>query len=341
MFRAAFVLGLLVAAVCGGADAASLLHKSHARPVVAPVDSESSCVNNATHCTCVVNNYRTLIEVAGSSPKMCTLNPEEFEGHKCSCPGNALCEREEFSCNKLKAIGEFGANGQVRCEEIVDAQCLKAVNPDICSTHVNVFVDGTLAGCVTNVPVATNVDDAYGYASARANNIENVEYDRVNLRLIETTANEDVHLCVIYGNWQIGELVNPDDPTLSRKEKSKITADFPLHYEIKDDPSDTYNGDGTTQLLTSHQHYAYKSDGFCIGPLLSDGGGFRAEFYDLDNMLGLNVQTYDSQTGSIENLARWSFADHRPAGELREDGRANGDESVVVDFKPTCQCGLV
>uniref|UniRef100_A0A7S1TJJ3 Uncharacterized protein n=1 Tax=Erythrolobus australicus TaxID=1077150 RepID=A0A7S1TJJ3_9RHOD len=337
--------GVLVAAILAGAfcaaNAAPLLRSNHVRPVIGPVDPDGSCVNNATHCTCIASNYRTLIEVAGSSPKMCSLNPDEFEGHKCACPGNALCEREEFSCNKLKAVGEFGANGQVRCDEVIDGRCIKAFNPDVCSSFVNVFVDGTLAGCVANVPVTTNVDDAYGYGSARANNIENVEYDRINLRLVETTANEDVHLCVIYGNWQVGELVNPYDPTLSRKEKSRITADFPLHLEIKDDPNDFYAGDGTTELLTSHQHYAYKSDGFCIGPLLSDGGGFRAEFYDLDNMLGINVQTYNNQTGSIENLARWSFADHRSAGELREDGRANGDESVVVDFQPTCQCGLV
>mmetsp|Transcript_1645 Transcript_1645/g.3494 ORF Transcript_1645/g.3494 Transcript_1645/m.3494 type:complete len:337 (-) Transcript_1645:14-1024(-) len=335
--RGSVAMVVFVSVLCA-ASATPVVKRNALRQVVAEVDPKESCVNNATHCTCIDSTYRRLIPIEGSYPKKCTIDPVEIESNKCACPGTSLCEREIFPCSKTQAVGEVDTSGEVVCTEIQDASCKKVMKPEPCSHHVNVFVNGEKAGCVNNVPVSSNVDEAYGYGDAKAQNIENVEYDRINLRLIETTMNNELHLCVIYGNWKVGEVELPNDPELSRKEKSKITADFPLFIEIKDDPNDFYSGDGTTEILTQHAHYAHKSDGYCLGPLLGDGSGIRAEFYDLDNIFGLNVQTYSKDTLSIENLAKWSFADYLPASALQADGRSDGDESVVVDFKPTCSC---
>mmetsp|Transcript_11419 Transcript_11419/g.24624 ORF Transcript_11419/g.24624 Transcript_11419/m.24624 type:complete len:336 (+) Transcript_11419:168-1175(+) len=334
--RGTIFVAVLASALCA-ASALPVLNRNSLRASVAKVANSESCVNNATHCTCVEGAlYRPLIEIEGSSPKMCRLNPE-IEGNKCACPGTALCEKETFSCSKLQATGEFNEFGQVACTEIIDATCEKANKPEPCSSNVNVFVNGAKAGCVRNVPVASNVDDAYGYGDAKAQNVENVQFDRINLRLIETTTNNEIHMCVIYGNWKLGEASHASDGDV-REVRSKVTAGFPLNFEIQDDPGDVYGGDGTNEITTFHRYWATKSDGYCIGPLVGDGSGFRAEFYDLDFMEGLNVQTYNEATTGIDNLASWSFADHVPAVALRPDGRTNGDESVVVDFQPTCSC---
>mmetsp|Transcript_12604 Transcript_12604/g.27486 ORF Transcript_12604/g.27486 Transcript_12604/m.27486 type:complete len:336 (+) Transcript_12604:124-1131(+) len=334
--RGAVIVTVFATVLCA-CSALPVLNQNSLRPEIAKVAASESCVNNATHCTCVEGKtYRPLVEIEGTSPKMCRLN-DEVEGNKCGCPGTALCEKEVFSCSKLQATGEFNELGQVACTEIIDGTCEKASKPEQCSQNVNVFVNGDKAGCVRNVPVESNVDDAYGYGDWKAQNVENVQFDRVNLRLIETTANSEIHLCVIYGNWKLGEASYSTDSD-TREVKSKITADFPLNFEIQDDPNDQYGGDGTTEISTFHRYIATKSDGYCIGPLVGDGSGFRAEFYDMDFMAGLNVQTYNEVTSGIENLASWSFNDHIPAVALRPDGRANGDESVVVDFKPTCSC---
>mmetsp|Transcript_11070 Transcript_11070/g.23746 ORF Transcript_11070/g.23746 Transcript_11070/m.23746 type:complete len:337 (-) Transcript_11070:667-1677(-) len=336
MSRGAIIAAVLASAVCA-ASAAPTLQPSSLRPVVGPIDDAASCVNNATHCTCVERNYRRLVLIEGSMPKMCMMDPTEIEGNKCACPGTALCEKEEFSCNKMQAEGEFDENGHVACTEIFDSKCQKALKPETCSSFINVFVNGAKAGCVRNIPVTSNVDDAYGYGDSKAQNVENVQFDYINLRLIETTANNDVHMCMIYGNWKEGVDLYSSDGDV-REVRTKITADFPMSFEIQDDPGDQYSGDGTNEIGTFHRYWATKSDGFCIGPLLGDGSGFRAEFSDLDFMAGLNVQTYNSDTLGIENLASWKLSDHFPATALRADGRANGDEGVIVDFKPTCSC---
>eukprot|EP00183_Erythrolobus_madagascarensis_P004873 CAMPEP_0185856690 /NCGR_PEP_ID=MMETSP1354-20130828/29128_1 /TAXON_ID=708628 /ORGANISM="Erythrolobus madagascarensis, Strain CCMP3276" /LENGTH=337 /DNA_ID=CAMNT_0028558951 /DNA_START=58 /DNA_END=1071 /DNA_ORIENTATION=- len=336
--RAAVFAAVVAAWLCV-ASAKSELEHSVQRPIaIAQVDPQASCVSNETHCTCLPTQHRRLVKIPDTNPQMCYLDPMEFESHKCACPGNALCEKLEFACEKLEAFGEFNAEGHVPCTEVRDPTCYGAGNPEPCSAHVNVFVDGVLKGCVDNIPVDSNVDDAYGYGDYKAQNIENVELDYINLRFIETTQNSELHFCVIYGNWKLGEVLHPNG-AFDRHEKAKITADFPLHIEIKDDASDFYAGDGTNEVLTEHTHYASKSDGYCLGPLLGDGSGVRAEFYDLNNIFGLNVQTYDSDTTSIVNLANWAFADHRPATDLQADGHSNGDESVIVEFRPTCTCG--
>eukprot|EP00182_Erythrolobus_australicus_P002321 CAMPEP_0185829182 /NCGR_PEP_ID=MMETSP1353-20130828/97_1 /TAXON_ID=1077150 /ORGANISM="Erythrolobus australicus, Strain CCMP3124" /LENGTH=340 /DNA_ID=CAMNT_0028526943 /DNA_START=81 /DNA_END=1103 /DNA_ORIENTATION=- len=315
-------------------------HLAAVRPVT-PELPEPSCIMNSTHCSCLEKSYRSLI----ASPERfgrCILDEERI-GASCSCPGTSICERSVEPCGtkKLRATGPMAEDGTVPCEALPDAQCERASNPKHCTGAVNVFIDGVAKGCIKTIPVLSDVDDAYGYASYRANNIENVEYDYINLRFIETRANEDLHFCVIYGNWRIGEIVNPNDPTLSRKEKSEVTAKFPMFFEIKDDPSDSYFGDGTSTVRTSHAHYAHKSDGYCLGPLLGDGSGVRARFYDLDNILGVNVQTFNENTFSVTNLAKWDFADHRSATELRTTGQADGDESVIVDFQAACECAAV
>jgi len=296
---------------------------------------------NSTHCSCSEKSYRSLI---ASTERFghCMLD-EERTGASCSCPGTSICERSVEPCGtkKLRATGPMVEDGTVPCEAMPDAQCERASRPKHCTGAVNVYIDGVVQGCVNTIPVISDVDDAYGYGSARANNIENVEYDFINLRFIETRANEELHFCVIYGNWRIGEMVFPNDPTLSRKEKSMVTAHTPLHFEIRDDPNDYYSGDGTMNVTTSHAHYAYKSDGYCLGPLLGDGSTVRAKFFDLDYMLGVSVQTYNENTFSVSNLAKWTFADLRSADELRTTGQADGDESVIVDFQPACECAKV
>mmetsp|Transcript_17387 Transcript_17387/g.37750 ORF Transcript_17387/g.37750 Transcript_17387/m.37750 type:complete len:338 (+) Transcript_17387:71-1084(+) len=332
------IFGALLASAACVALAATDVKTQVARPIaVADVNPEDSCVSNATHCTCLQHTHKKLMKVPNTNPQMCVLDPVEYESHKCSCPGNALCERLEFSCEKLETFGDFNELGQVACTEVTDATCFGVDHPEPCSENVNVFVDGTLAGCVRNIPVASNVDDAYGYGDAKAQNVENVEFDRINIRLIETTVNNDLHMCMIYGNWKVGEASHTSDGDI-REVRSKISAGFPLNFEIKDDPSDQYFNDGTPEIGTFHRYWATKSDGFCLGPLLGDGSGFRAEFYDLKFLHGLNVQTYNEATGGIDNLAAWTFADHQPATDLLPDGRADGDESVVVEFRPTCSC---
>mmetsp|Transcript_14763 Transcript_14763/g.31654 ORF Transcript_14763/g.31654 Transcript_14763/m.31654 type:complete len:341 (-) Transcript_14763:282-1304(-) len=303
-----------------------------------PSVPEPTCIKNATHCSCVEKSYRSLIPSAFESGR-CTLDVERT-GAVCSCPGSSLCERDVEPCgsNKLRAVGAFDVDGTVDCEELEGGDCERASEPQHCSAAVNVFVDGKLGGCVSTIPVMSDVDDAYGYSSWRANNIENVEYDMINLRFIETRANNELHFCVIYGNWRVGELEKPYEEEASRLEKAEITAAFPLYFEIKDDPSDVYEGEGTTKVNTAHAHYATKSDGYCLGPLLGDGSGVRAKFYDLNNILGVNVQTFNPATFGTSNLFKWDFADYRNGDDLKPDGRSDGDESVVVDFQPTCEC---
>jgi len=263
----------------------------------------------------------------------CSIEQKMCGGCQCVTDGTETDICDVVDTMKYNFVNITG-NGQP-CSTSVSPT---ALCPPLCSGGVQIFVDGDAAGCIKSIPANTDVDEAYGYADFQANNIENLEYDYINLRFVNTLVDGELHFCTIYGNWQIGQQVNPNDPTLSRQEKATITAAFPLGIEIRDDPGDDYAGDGTTQVDTDHEHYAYKSDGFCLGPLLGDGSSIKAQYYDLNNMLGVNVQTYNSATGAIENLVTWNFADNRPASDLQPDGRSNGDEAVLVEFKPSCVC---
>jgi len=345
---------ILVAAVVGvlaaGAFAVPLnsaeqlfLENFEARPI-APISPTESCLRNSTHCTCDEKSYRPLIEA--EKPGFCRLDPVERDGFVCGCPGTTLCEISEYPCSdsqykRLRATGEFGTDGLVECEVSMSAndKCRKSVPVETCSKYSNIFIDGTLAGCVSNLQVISDIDDAYGLVNGRVSKLEGLELDMINLRVIETASSKNVHLCVIYGNWQEGEQQFPNDMDMSRKEKVRLTASSPLHIELRDDPTDQYLGDGTNQVLIFQEHRPSQSDGFCVGPFLNDGSGLRSEFFDLSNLLGVNVQTFDRATHRIENLAQWKFADHHALSELNADGRTNGDDSVTIDVQPTCACG--
>uniref|UniRef100_A0A7S0XJC2 Uncharacterized protein n=1 Tax=Erythrolobus madagascarensis TaxID=708628 RepID=A0A7S0XJC2_9RHOD len=309
--------------------------------VIEPVPVSSSCIRNSTHCTCRQQSVTPLIltdTVLGNGNKMCSVSQYTKDEMACGCPGDSLCEVSEFGCNKVRKV-EDGAesDGQVECKTS-RGTCRKARNEQVCSSHSNVFIDGQLSACVRNVPVLSDVDDTYGYSNSRANNLEGALHDHINVRIVESTANSDVHMCVIFGNWRIGELEYAGD-TAVRAEKARITSDFPISVEIIDDPSDQVVGDNTKEVLFSLSHSAQSTDGFCVGPLLNDGSGFRSTFFDLTNILGLNLQSSEEDF-TISSKFLWTFADHRPSSALTPEGRTTGDASVTIDIQPTCHCSL-
>jgi len=313
--------------------------------VVAKVDPRESCVRNATHCTCGEKAYRPLVE-ASEYPGFCTLDPVERDGFVCGCPGNTLCEIKEYACasgsyKKLRAIGTFDEQGRVQCESATSTgeTCRKSTAVKTCSEFSNVFVDGALVGCVSNIPVVSDVDDAFGLVDGRVNKIDALELDMINIRVIETLSSKNIHMCVVYGNWDTGSKLYPNDNALSRKAKARVTATSPLAIELPVDPSEEIVGDGTTELLITSEQTVAQSEGFCIGPFLNDGSGFRAEFYELNSSLGVNVQTFEHSTSRIESLTQWKFAEHNAVSTLYADGRTNGDDRVTLDVVPTCECG--
>ncbi|KAA8499762.1 hypothetical protein FVE85_7347 [Porphyridium purpureum] len=268
-------------------------------------------------------------------------------GYACACPGTDFCEVAPFECEKVSSSissQDLVASELVSCTIEPGGACSKVDFLNVYNKCVNVYIDGIKQGCIETVPVESDVNDAYGYADAKATSIDTVEMDFINMRFICTMADGELHFCVIYGNWQLGEDVynEPDKKQFNRKIKSHVTASFPLNLEILDDPSGFYSGDGTTDIYTSHVHYVYKSDGFCVGPVLGDGSGIRTHFYDVNKMFGVNVQTCDESNDLIINLGKWYWQDHvaNPSADLDSTGRANGDEQVTVEMRPTCSCGL-
>mmetsp|Transcript_14569 Transcript_14569/g.38969 ORF Transcript_14569/g.38969 Transcript_14569/m.38969 type:complete len:556 (-) Transcript_14569:171-1838(-) len=333
----------------GSVSATQTLLSDHVARPVAPIRSTESCLKNATHCTCDQKSYRPLIELA--MPGMCKLDPTERDGYVCGCPGATLCEILEYPCSestyvRLRATGVFNAAGQVTCERAMrsDELCRKTVPITTCSSFSNIFIDGEYSGCAKNVQVSSDVDDAYGLRNgSRVTRLEGLELDMINIRVVETTRNDEVHLCVIYGNWLEGEELFSTSTAASRKASVRMTTISPLYVELRDtnssSGSEQYIDEGMKQLLVSSEYSPAQSEGFCVGPFLNDGSGLRAEFFNLANELGINVQTSERSTNNIQNLAQWKFVDHFATQQLSFDGRADGDESVTVDIQPTCACG--
>lgn len=319
-------------------------YPSNALRIADKVDVEASCLrNNGTHCTCIEKTYHPLESQGGGS---CMVGAART-GFACACPGTSWCEVTNFQCEKANADvpSTLFVEGQpVSCTLDLAGACTKVQDLSVCNKYVNVYIDGERRGCIETVPVDVNVDDAYGYQDSKATSIDTVELDFINIRFIRTLTDSELHFCVIYGNWQIGEdLYNePDKNDFNRKVKAHVTASYPLNLEIRDDPNDFYEGDGTTDVFTSHTFYVYKSDGFCMGPLLGDGSGVRAHFYDVNKLFGVNVQTYNEQNDVIANLGKWYWRDHvdNPDAELDSTSRANGNEQVTVEMRPTCSCSL-
>mmetsp|Transcript_10774 Transcript_10774/g.28822 ORF Transcript_10774/g.28822 Transcript_10774/m.28822 type:complete len:359 (-) Transcript_10774:437-1513(-) len=310
--------------------------------VVDAIAPSASCVRNATHCTCrqQIVSPLTKIGAVGAGVDYCSASVLEKEEMTCACPGDSLCTMKEFQCTKVRKLeGDATAvpRGSVACKSS-RGTCTKAENEKVCSSHSNIFIDGVLRTCVRNVPVVSDVDDAYGYSNSRANNLEGTLHDYINVRMVESTSSSDVHMCVIFGNWKIGGLEFSDD-TAPREEKVRFNASFPINVEIMDDPSDQLVGDGTNELFLSLAHTAQSTDGVCIGPLLNDGSGIRGTFFDLRNMRGINIQTSEPDL-SISSMYTWNFAANRPASTLTPEGRSDGDESVTVDIQPVCGCGI-
>jgi len=301
-----------------------------------------TCFRNTTHCTCRGNTYHQMSVAHNTSEtqsKLCSVGKYEREEMECGCPGDSLCEVRAFECNKVRRI-ETQQMQQTHADALVEcaverSTCFKAFAPQTCSSHSKIWIDGVFAGCVEHVPVRSDVDDAYMYADGHSNMLNGSFLDYVNVRMVETTANEEVHLCVILGNWQAGLETHSADLNM-RKAKSRVTATFPVGLEIMDDFSDQVVGDGSRDLILSHAFPATESDGFCAGPLLNDGSGFRAVFYDLSRILGVNVQSYTTAQ-TVQSAFQWTFRNNREPNLLR-NGYANGDDSVTIDVRPSCDC---
>ncbi|KAA8495601.1 hypothetical protein FVE85_1756 [Porphyridium purpureum] len=340
-------LGIVLLVSSKQTIAAPVMYPLSTLRIVDRVDVTASCLqNNGTHCTCSKKDYFPL-EVEGD--RTCRVMPKK-NGYSCGCPGTELCEVQTFECDKPSSSVSstlMSAGALVECSLESGASCAKAEpsgDSSVCNKFVNVYIDGVKSGCIRAVPVDVSVNEAYGYQDAKATSIDTVELDFMNVRMVRTIQDEELHFCAIYGNWQIGEdlYLEADKNEFNRRVKSWVTASYPLNIEIMDDPADFYSGDGTKDIKTEHTFYVYKSDGFCLGPLLGDGSGIRAHFYDVNKMFGVNVQTYDENNDKIANLGKWYWKDHvgNPATDLDRTGRADGDEQVTVEFKPTCFCDL-
>mmetsp|Transcript_3106 Transcript_3106/g.8649 ORF Transcript_3106/g.8649 Transcript_3106/m.8649 type:complete len:577 (-) Transcript_3106:188-1918(-) len=320
-----------------GAEAPQLTQPLSSTRAIDAVDASSQCVKNATHCSCSEKPWTPLIQL-DFSPNTCKLGAEK-DGLSCSCPGTSLCEREETSpCSKLLRIGDIDDQGRVECQYRNNQTCSKALNSRPCSGHVSVFINGQSSGCAASAPVTSDVNDMYGLRDGSATVANETLLDYINIRAIQSTFDEELHVCVIYGNAAQGMAQFGSSQAHLRKEKAKLTAAFDINIELRDDTTDAYHGDGSREVFMSHSHFAYKTDGFCVGPLLGDGSGLRATFYDLNNTLGVNVQSYDFVSGVLTSRVLWTFADHVTSADLFSDGRANGDDSVTVDLLPSCAC---
>mmetsp|Transcript_13673 Transcript_13673/g.29604 ORF Transcript_13673/g.29604 Transcript_13673/m.29604 type:complete len:134 (-) Transcript_13673:199-600(-) len=92
------------------------------------VESDSACVNNATHCSCVSQVVHPILMVPDTKPAVCYEDPLEDKAYKCDCAGTELCTIEEFPCTKLKALGTVIPNQRFYCEKI-ESDCRKATVP--------------------------------------------------------------------------------------------------------------------------------------------------------------------------------------------------------------------
>jgi len=311
------------------------------------LEPQIACARTVTYCTCKEKAYRSLVLLNSTyeghdddDQLMCKLD-EERDGFECACPGTALCRvNVQEHCNsRYRLLSDIQPDETAECEPD-KRRCERLSLQQTCSEFAEIFIDGQHRGCVGGVPVVSDIDYAYLLNNGRPNRIENLLHDYANLRLVERTSTNDMFMCVIYSNWFIGEQKYPhDDGTHStRRYKSRVSAGFPLYFVLKDDPSDGYSGEGTSILHTNHKMSAAESDGFCFGPVLVDGSATRIELYGLNSSLGVNVQSYNATTKTIENSVTWHFSDHVLGAELYSDGRTDGDEAVVIDLLPSCTC---
>eukprot|EP00183_Erythrolobus_madagascarensis_P005554 CAMPEP_0185843960 /NCGR_PEP_ID=MMETSP1354-20130828/302_1 /TAXON_ID=708628 /ORGANISM="Erythrolobus madagascarensis, Strain CCMP3276" /LENGTH=424 /DNA_ID=CAMNT_0028543555 /DNA_START=42 /DNA_END=1317 /DNA_ORIENTATION=+ len=280
----------------------------------------------AETCPCVKNDG--MCEgVIPTGLSTCTTEQRPCGGCVCAMGGPDTCEIEAGTRWVLTGNGD-------ECES---EPSLTAICPEeeVCPNPVlSLYIDDVPHGCVEPIQTTQTIVDYYGYNDAKAENLNDLEYEYLNLRFVQSSADNQLYYCAIYGDWARGEELYPVDNDVGRAEKSEVTAGFPLEFVVEDDPrgqfGDSYSGDGTTTVMTEHQHLSNKTDGYCIGPLgsMEVGDSFKARYYDLENTRGVAVGSY-----------LWKFVDNRAPGELSlTTGLTNGDDSVTVEFKTTCEC---
>eukprot|EP00183_Erythrolobus_madagascarensis_P007066 CAMPEP_0185843998 /NCGR_PEP_ID=MMETSP1354-20130828/327_1 /TAXON_ID=708628 /ORGANISM="Erythrolobus madagascarensis, Strain CCMP3276" /LENGTH=220 /DNA_ID=CAMNT_0028543601 /DNA_START=54 /DNA_END=716 /DNA_ORIENTATION=+ len=102
-------------------EEAVVLEKKKAETIPAP---EPTCVNNATHCSCLGQVYYPIILIPDTAPPVCYQDPLANKAYKCDCAGTALCMIEEFPCTKLQPLQDVVPNQKFYCEP-TESECKK------------------------------------------------------------------------------------------------------------------------------------------------------------------------------------------------------------------------
>jgi len=108
-------------AVVATKEEAVVLEKEKEQTVPLP---EPTCVNNATHCSCMGQVYYPIIMIPDTAPPVCYQDPLPSKSFKCDCAGTALCEIETFPCTKLQPLQDVVPNQKFYCEP-TESECKK------------------------------------------------------------------------------------------------------------------------------------------------------------------------------------------------------------------------